>query len=105
MNEGSRRLPKMVHLVGLFFRQDPRVQRERWRARQFTLLLVFPGLEGVLKCLGHRAAVSHRAPLSREASTGKHCWDTRWTTARKGETELCYTLEGGMVLEITPLFT
>lgn len=69
MDEGSRRLPELVHLGGLFLRQDLRVQRERWRARKFTLLLVFPGLERVLKGLGHRTAVSHGAPLPREAGT------------------------------------
>ena len=69
MDEGSRRLPEVVHLRGLFLRQDLRVQRERRRARKFTLLLVFPGLEGVLKRLGHGNLVSHCATLSQEAST------------------------------------
>lgn len=57
MDEGPRRLPKLVHLGGLFLGQDLRVQREgRW-ARQFTLLLVLPGLQRILKCLGHENPV------------------------------------------------
>lgn len=80
VDEGSRRLPELVHLGGLFLRQDLRVQRERWGARKLALLLVFPGLQGVLKCLGHRTALSHRAPLPLERgkhmSNSKHCCDT-----------------------------
>lgn len=69
MDEGSRRLPELVHLGGLFLRQDLRVQRERRRARKFTLLLVFPGLKGVLKCLGHRTH-HHTMQCSLERQAG-----------------------------------
>lgn len=68
MDERSRCLPELVQLGGLFLGQDLRVQGERRRTRQFTLLLVFPGLQGVLKCLGHENPELHFLLLS-EVST------------------------------------
>lgn len=66
MDEGSRRLPELVHLGGLLFGQGLRVQREGRRAGQLALLLVLPGLQGALERLGRRTGVA-RPPLSRGA--------------------------------------
>ena len=78
MDEGPRCPPKPVHLVGFLRGQDLRVQRERRRAGQLTLLLVLPGLQGVLKGLGCR---SQRYTLSCEhTSNHKHRWDTSGIT-------------------------
>lgn len=78
MDEGPSCLPKLVHLVGFLLGQDLRVQRERWRAGQLTLLLVLPRLQGVLKGLGRG---SQCYTLSCEhTSNNKHCWDTSGIT-------------------------
>lgn len=63
VDEGARRPPELVHLGGLLLGQDLRVQGERWGPGQLTLLLVLPGLQGVLKGLGHEARITH-APVS-----------------------------------------
>lgn len=95
VDEGSRRLPKLVHLGGLFLGQDLRVQRARWGARQFALLLVFPGLEGVLKGLGHRnSALTPPASQRQAHANNKHHRVTSRAT-RKGDTEVFCALRRG----------
>ena len=65
VDEGARRLPKLVHLGGLLLGQDPWVQGERRGPGQLALLLVLPRLEGVLEGLGHRTRVTHAGASTR----------------------------------------
>lgn len=58
VDEGTCRPPELVHLGGLLLRQGLRVQRERRRPGQLTLLLVLPGLQGALEGLGRKVRVT-----------------------------------------------
>ena len=78
VDEGARRLPELVHLGGLLLGQDLRVQGERRGPGQLALLLVLPGLEGVLEGLGHRTRVTHAAASTRPtANAAGHSWKSR----------------------------
>lgn len=81
MDEGPRRLPKLVHLGGLLLGQDLRVQTERRRAGQLALLLVLPGLQGVLECLGHGNR-RYKPPTALERPGASNVDSDEWDSSR-----------------------
>lgn len=58
VDQSTCSLTKLVDLGGFFFRHDLWLQRERGGSGQLTLLFVFPGLQGALKCLQTQQANS-----------------------------------------------
>ena len=100
VDKGACRLPKLVHLGGLLLGQDLRVQGEGRGPGQLALLLVLPGLEGVLEGLGHRTRVTHPASSARPtANAAGHSWKSRTGT----QTPVCSGGEGTVLGTPAPL--